>query len=154
MFQPSKKTLEVEHSLKHKKRISLSTPPGTRPSSWLDSIPPLLLPDSHILENLRLLDLAYCKSISDHAVEGAVAHAQKIHHISLAGCPLLTDAAVHSLCRLGSNLEYVSLAHLEQVTDRPIVDLARVCPKLKTVDISCEQPVPSLPHPPKSSLFC
>ena len=125
------------HSLRHKKPIHLHTPPASRPPSYLDAFPPLLLPESHQLDNLRLLDLAHCKKLTDTAVLGALAHAPRIHHISLAGCPLLTDAAVNSLCRLGVNLEYVSIAHLDQVTDKGVLELVQACQRMKTVDVSC-----------------
>lgn len=129
-----------EHSLKHMKPIHLHTPPASRPPSYLDAFPPLLLPESHQLENLRFLDLAYCKKLTDTAVLGAIAHAPRIHHISLAGCPLLTDVAVSGLCRLGVNLEYVSIAHLDQVTDKGIMEVVHACQRIKTVDVSCMSP--------------
>ena len=132
----------AEHTLRHKEPILINTPPASRPPSWQDAFPPLLLPDAHVLDGLRLLDLAYCRKITDGAVRGATAHAPRVHHISLAGCPLLTDAAVGALARLGPHLEYVSLAHLEAVTDRAIVALVHACPKLKTVDVSCEHARP------------
>ncbi|KAJ3558309.1 hypothetical protein NM688_g995 [Phlebia brevispora] len=128
---------EAWHALRHKPRISLGAlTEHIEPSTWLDALPPLILPDSHLLNNLRLCDLAYCKKITDHAVQGVVAHAPRIHHISLAGCSLVTDHGIQGLCRLGLNLEYVSLAHLERITDRSIVHLVGACSHLKTVDIS------------------
>lgn len=143
VFPPSPNTGTVRtstapHSLRHKAPITLNaSPPTSRPSSWMDGLPPLLLPDSHVLEDLRLLDLSNCKKITDNTVKGAVAHAPRIHHISLASCVLLTDISADSLCQLGTNLEYLSFAHLAKITDRAVVDLVRSCPRLKTVDISC-----------------
>ena len=149
------KALHTDHTLKHKKPINLQIAPHSNASGWLDSIPPLLLPDAHVLENLRLLDLAYCKNLTDNAIAGAVAHAPKIHHISFAGCPLLTDATVRSLCQLSTHLEYVSLAHVEQMTDSSLVDLVRSCPNVNTIDISCEcNPARTDPYTYDNDLVC
>jgi len=104
-----------------------------RPTTWLDQLPPLILP--HSTENLRVLDLTFTE-ITDEAVEGIVAHAPKIQNFRLSGCTLLTDRALHSICKLGGHLDVLMLAHVANITDQGVVKLARACSNLRCVDVA------------------
>lgn len=106
-----------------------------RPTTWLDSLPPLIL--RHSAENLRVLDLTHCK-ITDDVIEGIVTHAPKIQNLTISGCLLLTDRAVDSICQLGEHLDVLLLAQVANITDGAIVRLARSCPNLRVVDVACE----------------
>lgn len=106
-----------------------------RPITWLDTLPPLIL--RHSAENLRVLDLTFCK-LTDDAVEGIVTHAPKIQSLILSGCSLLTDRAVGSICKLGEHLDVLMLAHVANITDPAIVKLTRSCVNLRCVDVACE----------------
>lgn len=106
-----------------------------RPTTWLDRVPPLILP--HSAENLRVLDLTSCK-ITDDAIEGIVAHAPKIQSLILSGCSLLTDRALESICQLGNHLDVLMLAHVLNITDGAVVGLARACYNLRCVDVACK----------------
>lgn len=124
---------------------TFSSPEGTdkplphRPITWIEKIPPLIL--RHSSENLRVLDLTYCKSMTDAAIRGIVMHAPRIQNICLSGC-LLTDASLDALCNLGEHLDIVTLSHVPKITDRGVVSLARSCFNLRVVDLSCS----SLPN--------
>lgn len=111
---------------------------GNRISSWLDAMPPLILPAYHILEQLHTLDLTQCKKVTDAAIAGIVAHAPRLQHVHLAGCSLLTNAALERLCSLATHLETLTISHAENITDPAIVDLVHCCPKLAVVDVSCK----------------
>ncbi|KAJ7590871.1 hypothetical protein C8J56DRAFT_824725 [Mycena floridula] len=104
-----------------------------RPTTWLDELPPLIL--RHTAENLRVLDLAFCK-ITDDAVHGIVAHAPKIQTLVLNGCSALTDQAIDSICLLGDSLDIVLLAQVSNITDAGIIKLSRSCTNLRCVDVS------------------
>lgn len=115
--------------------VGSEKPLPPRPSTWLDTLPPLVL--RHSAENLRVLDLTSCK-VTDDAIEGIVLHAPKIQSLILSGCSLLTDRAIQSICKLGEHLDVLILAHVFNITDRAIVKLARHCLNLRCVDVACE----------------
>lgn len=115
--------------------VGSEKPLPPRPITWLDTLPPLIL--RHSAENLRVLDLAFCK-ITDDAIEGIVTHAPKIQSLILSGCSLLTDRGVASISKLGEHLDVLMLAHVANITDRAVVRLARSCMNLRCVDVACE----------------
>lgn len=112
-----------------------------RPTTWLETLPPLIL--RHSADNLRIIDLAQCK-ITDDAVRGLVCHAPRIQTLILSGCSLLTDRALESISELGDNLDVLMLAHVSNITDRGIVNLARTCANLRCIDVACECRSPPL----------
>ncbi|KAI0776135.1 RNI-like protein [Trametes elegans] len=109
---------------------------SARPRTWLDDLPPLVLPPTHTLDALRVLDLSHCVRLTDSAIVGLVPHAPRIKYLSLAGCVALTDRALHAVCALGDHLWNVDLGGLVHVTDRGVFALASSCRRLQTVDIS------------------
>lgn len=111
---------------------------SNRASSWLEAIPPLILPAHHTLEHLHTLDLTQCKRITDAAVGGIVTHAPRLQHVHLAGCLLLTNSALERLCTLATHLETLTISHAEKITDPAIMDLVRSCPRLSVIDVSCK----------------
>lgn len=112
-----------------------------RPITWLEVLPPLLLP--HRAENLRVLDLTAC-NVTDNTIDGIVSHASRIQTFILTACTQLTDAAMESIARLGDNLDVLILSHVSHITDRGLVRLARECSNLRCIDVACESP--SLSH--------
>lgn len=112
--------------------------PQQRPLSWLDIIPPLVLPAHHLFEDLRHLDLSYCFKLTDNAIAGIVAHAPKIQQLFLTGCVELTNRSLESIAKLGMWLDVLNLGHVEKITDLGVVNLVRACTRLKSVDISCK----------------
>lgn len=109
-----------------------------RRRTWLESLPPLVLPAMHRLNELHVLDLSHCPKLTDSAMLGIVAHAPHIQHLNLAGCVELTDRAMHAISSLGIHLAAVDIGGLERVTDAGAFVLAASCPRLQFVDISCE----------------
>ena len=109
-----------------------------RRRTWMESLPPLVLPASHKLNNLRVLDLSHCVRLTDAAVLGVVAHAPRIHNLNLAGCIELTDRAMRAVCSLGRHLGTIDVGGLERVTDEGVFAVASECTRLRSVDISCE----------------
>ncbi|KAI0960473.1 hypothetical protein AcW1_004979 [Taiwanofungus camphoratus] len=108
----------------------------SRPPTWLDSLPPLILTPGHTLPDLRLLDLSHCSKLTDAAIAGVIAHAPSIQHLTLSGCTGLTDAAMHAVAKLGVHLDVLALTRVEKLTDAGIVALVRGCPRLKSVEVS------------------
>ncbi|EMD40499.1 hypothetical protein CERSUDRAFT_130403 [Gelatoporia subvermispora B] len=108
---------------------------SSRPSTWLDALPPLILPRSHILA-LRQLDLAHCTNLTDASIIGLLAHAPSIRHLSLSSCTQLTDASAPAIATLGANLVVLGLARIPSLTDRGILTIAYACPRLRSVDVS------------------
>ncbi|KAI9000708.1 RNI-like protein [Trametes punicea] len=109
---------------------------SARRKTWLESLPPLVLPATHKLNELRALDLSHCIKLTDAAILGVVAHAPRIQHLALAGCIELTDRAMHAVCALGGHLTAIDIAGLERVTDEGAFALASACRRLQVVDIS------------------
>ncbi|KAI0751109.1 RNI-like protein [Daedaleopsis nitida] len=107
-----------------------------RRRTWMESLPPLVLPGTHQLDKLRVLDLSHCLRLTDAAVLGIVAHAPRIHNLNLAGCIELTDRALEAVCALGRHLRIVDVGGLERVTDRGVFALASACTHLQSVDVS------------------
>ncbi len=109
-----------------------------KPRTWLESLPPLVLPGTHKLNALRVLDLSHCVKLTDSAILGIIVYAPYIQHLNLAGCIELSDRAVHAVCALGNHLAAVDIGGLERVTDEGAFALATSCRRLQSVDISCE----------------
>jgi len=109
---------------------------GTRPSTWLDNLPPLVFSRAHKLAHLRLLDISYCIRLTDAAISGIVACAPRLQHLNLGGCMALTDEAAYAVASLGQHLKVLFLTHAEQLTDRGIMSIVRACTRLKSVDVS------------------
>ncbi|KAI0722635.1 RNI-like protein [Earliella scabrosa] len=112
-----------------------------RRRTWMETLPPLVLPGTHTLDGLSVLDLAHCARLTDAAVLGIAAHAPNIRHLNLAGCIELTDRALHALCALARHLRVVDLGGLDRVTDKGVFALVSACRRLRSVDVSF---IPSL----------
>ena len=117
---------------------------GGRHRSWMESLPPLVLPPIYLLNDLRFLDLSHCARITDAAVLGVVAHAPRIATLNVAGCIELTDIAMQKICELGEHLTNVDVAGLEKVTDAGVLAIASACKRLRSVDISCQYAPPPI----------
>ncbi|KAI0658490.1 hypothetical protein C8Q70DRAFT_934064 [Cubamyces menziesii] len=103
--------------------------------TWLESLPPLILPGTHRLNELRELDLSHCVRLTDAAILGVVAHAPRIHHLSVAGCVELTDRAMRAIAGLAA-LTALDVGGLERVTDEGAFAVASACRRIRVVDIS------------------
>ncbi|KAI0722349.1 RNI-like protein [Cerioporus squamosus] len=107
-----------------------------RRRTWTESLPPLILPATHKLNNLRVLDLSHCIRLTDAAILGVVAHAPRISRLNLAGCIELTDRAMHAIASLGRHLRIIDVGGLERVTDEGVFAVASACGRLQSVDVS------------------
>ncbi|TBU46010.1 RNI-like protein [Dichomitus squalens] len=107
-----------------------------RHRSWMESLPPLVLPPLYKLHDLRFLDLSHCARLTDAAVLGLVAHAPRISRLNVAGCVELTDRAMHEICKLRDHLSEIDVAGLGRVTDAGVFAIASTCTRLRSVDIS------------------
>ncbi|KAI0774587.1 RNI-like protein [Fomes fomentarius] len=108
-----------------------------RRRTWMENLPPLVLPGTHTLDNLRILDLSHCVRLTDAAILGVVAHAPRINQLNIAGCIELTDRALQALCALGRHLRILDVAGLERVTDKGVFAVISECRRLRSVDVSC-----------------
>lgn len=109
-----------------------------RSRTWRESLPPLVLPTTHRLDGLRVLDLSHCLRLTDVAILGVAAHAPRIQHLNLAGCIELTDDGLRAPCVLGRHLRFLDLGGLKKVSDRGVFALVSACRRLQSVDVSCE----------------
>ncbi|TCD67495.1 hypothetical protein EIP91_012300, partial [Steccherinum ochraceum] len=127
---PSRKSVPEQYSM------DAMTASAERPLTWLEALPPLILPPTYMLEELRLLDLTNCYKLTDDAIIGITTHAPRIQTFLLSGCFELTDRALESLGKLGHHLDVLTLAHVDQITDRGVSVLCSACPRLRSVDVS------------------
>ncbi len=109
-----------------------------RRRTYMEGLPPLILPGTHKLNNLRVLDLSHCLRLTDAAILGVVAHAPRLNRLNLAGCIELTDRAMHAISSLGRHLRILDVGGLERVTDEGVFAVASACGSLQSVDISCK----------------
>ncbi|KAL0949370.1 hypothetical protein HGRIS_009439 [Hohenbuehelia grisea] len=105
-----------------------------RPSTWLETLGPLVLPFT--ADTLRVLDLSFCTHLSDAGIAGVVAHAPRLQSLGLSGCTLLTDASLETIARLGASLDMLSLAYVSNITDAGVVKVVRECLNLRCLDLS------------------
>ncbi|OCH94311.1 RNI-like protein [Obba rivulosa] len=110
--------------------------PPSRPPTWLDALPLLILPRTHILSDLRLLDLGHCAHLTDAAVAGVLVHAPYISHLTLSSCTQLTNASASAIATLGTNLVVLALSRVPLLTDRGILAITQTCSRLRSVDVS------------------
>ncbi len=131
-WTPTRDILEVAQGTRSQDR--------DRYRSWMETLPPLVLPPIYKLGDLRFLDLSHCARVTDAAVFGLVAHAPRIAHLNLSGCIKIGNGAMYRLCELGEHLVEIDVAGLDEVTDAGMYALASACPRLRSVDISCQCP--------------
>jgi len=127
---PNRKSIPEQYDME------ATTAPAERPLTWLEALPPLMLPTTHILEELRFLDLTNCYKLTDDAIIGIATHAPRIQSFLLTGCLQLTDRALEALSQLGHHLDVLTLAHIDGITDRGISVLCGACIRLRAVDVS------------------
>ncbi|KAH8094915.1 hypothetical protein BXZ70DRAFT_344105 [Cristinia sonorae] len=116
--------------------LDATTAPLERPQTWLEELPPLILPATYTLEELRLLDLTNCYQLTDDAIIGITTHAPRIQTLLLTGCIRLTDRALESMTKLSHHLDVLTMAHIDNITDRGISALCGACIRIRSIDIS------------------
>lgn len=97
----------------------------------------LSIPESLMLDSLRILDVTSCDLITDESVERIVNAAPRLRNLVLSKCRLITDRAVLSICKLGKNLHYVHLGHCSNITDPAVIQLVRSCNRIRYIDLAC-----------------
>ncbi|EKM59748.1 uncharacterized protein PHACADRAFT_158162 [Phanerochaete carnosa HHB-10118-sp] len=113
------------------------TPSPEKPTLWIDSLPPLVLPTHHLLEYLHHIDLSHCQRLTDDAIAGLVQHVPRVTGLDLAGCMGLSNKVVNSLCTQGETLMDLDLSEVHRLTDDSFFRLVRACPRLRELNISC-----------------
>ncbi|KZT70356.1 RNI-like protein [Daedalea quercina L-15889] len=108
---------------------------GSRPPTWLETLPPLIFSSGHKLAHLRFLDVSNCPRLTDTAIVGIVTYAPRIQHLNLSACVRLTDAAAESVATL-QHLHVLAMSYVDGLTDSGVVSIVRHCTKLRSVDIS------------------
>ena len=111
---------------------------GSRPPTWLETLPPLIFSSGHKLAHLRLLDLSHCSRLTDAAIIGVVTYAPRLQHLSLSACTQLTDASAEAVSTL-QHLHVLAMSYVDGLSDSGIVSIVRHCTKLRSVDVSCKQ---------------
>ncbi|TFY53965.1 hypothetical protein EVJ58_g9142 [Rhodofomes roseus] len=84
---------------------------GSRPPTWLETLPPLIFSLGHKLTHLRFLDISNCPRLTDTAVVGIVMHAPRIQHLNLSACSRLTDNSAEAVSTL-QHLHVLALSHI------------------------------------------
>ena len=75
-------------------------------------------------QNLVVLNLSFCTTLTDKAVEHFTKACVKLENINLSGCVLLTDDAVLYIALNCSHVQALGLGHCKRLTDRCICTLA------------------------------
>ncbi|KAI9843324.1 MAG: SCF ubiquitin ligase complex subunit [Sclerophora amabilis] len=95
------------------------------------------LPADKVFENLRILDLTACESLTDAAVAKIIYSAPRLRNLVLAKCRKISDDAVLAITKLGKNLHYVHLGHCASITDRAVIELIKSCNRIRYIDLAC-----------------
>ncbi|CAL1181150.1 unnamed protein product [Candida parapsilosis] len=96
-----------------------------------------LIPEGHILEKLRIIDITGCNAITDRLVEKLVACAPRLRNVVLSKCMQITDASLRALSKLGRSLHYIHLGHCGLITDYGVAALVRYCHRIQYIDLAC-----------------
>ncbi|KAL6451635.1 GRR1 SCF E3 ubiquitin ligase complex F-box protein GRR1 [Candida maltosa Xu316] len=96
-----------------------------------------LIPEGHILEKLRIIDITGCNAITDKLVEKLVACAPRLRNVVLSKCMQITDASLRALSQLGRSLHYIHLGHCGLITDYGVAALVRFCHRIQYIDLAC-----------------
>lgn len=96
-----------------------------------------LIPEGHILEKLRIIDITGCNAISDKLVEKLVSCAPRLRNVVLSKCLQITDASLRALSQLGRSLHYIHLGHCGLITDYGVAALVRYCHRIQYIDLAC-----------------
>lgn len=96
-----------------------------------------LIPDGHILEKLRIIDITGCNAITDRLVEKLVVCAPRLRNVVLSKCMQITDASLRALSKLGRSLHYIHLGHCGLITDYGVAALVRYCHRIQYIDLAC-----------------
>jgi len=97
----------------------------------------LSLPMEHSYENLRVLDLTDCNSLTDAGISKIVNAAPRLRNLVLAKCREVTDRGVVAVTRLGKNLHYIHLGHCSRITDYGVSNLVKFCSRIRYIDLAC-----------------
>lgn len=95
------------------------------------------LPDTLVLERLRIIDFTGCLRITDKLVDRIVQAAPRLRNVVLSKCSNITDMSLKSLAKLGKNLHYIHLGHCTNITDEGVSALVRSCHRLQYIDFAC-----------------
>lgn len=96
-----------------------------------------LIPDDHVLDKLRIIDVTGCNAITDRLVERMVRCAPRLRNVVLSKCMQIGDASLKHLTKLGRSLHYVHLGHCALVTDFGVQALVRSCHRIQYIDLAC-----------------
>jgi len=97
----------------------------------------LSLPMEHSYENLRVLDLTDCNTLTDAGISKIVNAAPRLRNLVLAKCREVTDRGVVAVTRLGKNLHYIHLGHCSRITDYGVSNLVKFCSRIRYIDLAC-----------------
>ncbi|KAF3988694.1 hypothetical protein FT663_03926 [Candidozyma haemuli var. vulneris] len=95
------------------------------------------IPDDHLLDKLRIIDVTGCNAITDKLVERMVRCAPRLRNVVLSKCMQITDASLRHLTKLGRSLHYVHLGHCALITDFGVQALVRSCHRIQYIDLAC-----------------
>lgn len=102
------------------------------------------LPDSHYnpsetgSKNLKVLNLGYCKHLTDGIMLHIAMHAnQRLEMLDLTRCTTITDAGFqHWTYRNFPNLKKLSLKDCTFLSDKSVISLANAVPMLEVLDLN------------------
>ena len=95
-------------------------------------------------KNLRVLDVSYCKHISDlsmaaiaKGMKKAIAEGKKgLKVLNLNGCELLTPGSITAICQRSPKLTKLGIA-ATGVTGEAVEKIVTLCPKIVQCNLSC-----------------
>ncbi|KAL6633916.1 hypothetical protein ACP70R_026587 [Stipagrostis hirtigluma subsp. patula] len=88
------------------------------------------------LPSLQSLDVSGCSKLSDKGLKAVVLGCQKLRQLHITGCRLITDNLLLALSKSCLQLEELEAASCSSITDAGISALADGCHHIKSLDIS------------------
>ena len=107
-------------------------------TSWVNNLPPLILPSHHILHHLQHVDISHCTRLTDDAIAGLIEHAPHITELNVAGCVNMTNRIMQSISRVADHLGNLDVSYCCHITDDGINKVVRNCPRLQSINVSCK----------------
>ena len=93
--------------------------------------PSALATFSQFCSNIELLNLKYCKKISDRTSQCLSLHCHKLQYLDVSSCAALTDISMHALSQGCPSLVHLDISWCDMITSTGIKSLADGCKKLQ-----------------------
>ncbi|KAJ3680384.1 hypothetical protein LUZ60_016662 [Juncus effusus] len=90
----------------------------------------------HHLPSIEYLDVSNCKKLTDKGLTAISSECKNLKNLDVSGCKLITDTLLHALSQNCLQLEELSLSSCTKITDSGICALSDGPKHIKTLDLS------------------